>query len=189
MAPSTPPSADRNQQIAATVRAERSRLGAFIRRRVPDAGDAEDILQDVFQEFVQAWALPQPIEQAGAWLFRVARNRIIDRFRKQRELPLGALRSDADDDDAWLDLNLPSPDGDPEEAYARGVLLQALQDALDELPAEQRAVFLAHEIEGRSFNEMAQDSGIAVNTLLSRKRYAVQFLRRRLADFYDDMDF
>lgn len=172
---------ERNAHIADTVRRERARLGAFIRQRVADAGEAEDILQDVFQEFVQAWALPQPIEQAGAWLFRVARNRIIDRWRKKRELPLSAV---ADDDD-WLDLNLPSADGDPELAYARGVVLQALQDALDELPEAQRAVFLAHEIEGRSFNEMAQESGVSVNTLLARKRYAVQFLRRRLADFYE----
>ena len=179
---------ERNQYIAATVRQERARLGAFIRQRVPNAGDAEDILQDVFQEFVQAWALPQPIEQAGAWLFRVARNRIIDRWRKKREVSLSAVAADGEDEDTWLDLNLPSPDGDPELAYARGVVLQALQDALDELPEAQRAVFLAHEIEGRSFADMAQDSGVGVNTLLARKRYAVQFLRQRLAIFYDDMD-
>lgn len=192
MSPSHPaPETDRD--IAATVLRERSRLGNFIRRRVLDRADAEDILQDVLSEFVQAYRLPAPIEQASAWLFQVARNRIIDRFRKRRAQPPDArirgADEDGDDDDTLrLDLELPAPDGGPEAAYARASLLAALQQALDELPDTQREVFVAHEFEGRSFRQMADDSGIAINTLLARKRYAVLYLRARLQAAYDELE-
>ncbi|TKC88287.1 sigma-70 family RNA polymerase sigma factor [Trinickia terrae] len=177
---------DRDRDIAATVLRERTRLGAFIRRRVRDPGDAEDILQDVFYEFVQAYRLPEPIEQAGAWLYRVARNRIVDRFRKKKEEP---LPEPADDDgDHRLDLALPAADAGPEAAYARSVLLAALQEALDGLPANQRDVFVAHELEGRSFKDLAAESGLSVNTLLARKRYAVLHLRASLQAVYDELD-
>lgn len=182
--------ADRDNDITATVLRERARLVNFIRRRVRDPGDAEDILQDVFHEFVQAYRLPAPIEQASAWLFRVARNRIVDRFRKKKEQPLAELSADDDDTDGEyrLDLALPSQDDGPEALYARSVLLDALQAALDDLPANQREVFIAHELEGRTFKDMAAESGVAVNTLLGRKRYAVLYLRERLQTVYDDLD-
>jgi RNA polymerase sigma factor (sigma-70 family) len=157
----------------------------FIRRRVPDASEAEDILQDVFYEFVAAYRLPQPIEQAGAWLYRVARNRIIDRFRKKKEMPLPEL-SDQADEGTWLDEVLPSADAGPEAAYARAVLLDELSAALAELPKEQRAVFIAHELDGRSFKELAAESGVGLNTLLARKRYAVLHLRARLQTLYEE---
>jgi len=177
---------ERDSDIAATVVRERTRLGNFIRRRVRDPGEAEDILQDVFYEFVQAYRLPEPIEQAGAWLFRAERNRIIDRFRKKKELPLPGT---VDDDGEYrLDLALPASDAGPAAAYARSVVLKTLQDALDELPANQRDIFIAHELEGRSFKELAAESGLSVNTLLARKRYAVLHLRARLQDVYDDLD-
>lgn len=182
---------ERDRDMTATIVRERTRLGNFIRRRVRDPSDAEDILQDVFQEFVQAYRLPAPIEQAGAWLFRVARNRIIDVFRKKKEQPLADLtRGDAseDGDDYRLDLALPAHDADPAALYARSILLKALQAALDELPANQREVFIAHELEGRSFKDMATESGVAINTLLARKRYAVLHLRARLQNTYDELD-
>ncbi|WP_323118417.1 RNA polymerase sigma factor [Burkholderia alba] len=181
---------ERDSDITATVLRERARLGNFIRRRVRDPGDAEDILQDVFHEFVQAYRLPAPIEQASAWLFRVARNRIVDRFRKKKAQPLIASPEAADDagDEYRLDLALPAHDADPDALYARSVLLEALQDALDELPPNQRDVFIAHELGGRSFKEMAAESGVAVNTLLARKRYAVLHLRARLQTTYDELD-
>ena len=178
--------AEKENRIAETISREQGRLGAFIRRRVPDPGEAEDILQDVFFEFVEAYRLPEPIEQIGAWLYRVARNRIIDRFRKKKEEPLPAA---ADDEDAdWLDLALPAADGGPEAAYARSVLLAELEKALDELPKAQRDVFIAHELEGRSFKEMAAAGGVSVNTLLARKRYAVLHLRVRLQTLYDEFN-
>jgi RNA polymerase sigma factor (sigma-70 family) len=155
---------------------------------VHDQGEAEDILQDVFHEFVQAYRLPAPIEQVSAWLFRVARNRIIDRFRKRREQPLADMVDAADDVEYRLDLALPATDAGPEALYARSVLLEALQDALNELPADQRDVFVAHELEGRSFKELASESGVGVNTLLARKRYAVLHLRVRLQAVYDELD-
>lgn len=179
---------DPDRNIVATVLRERSRLGNFIRRRVPDPTDAEDILQDVFHEFVEAYRLPEAIEQASAWLFQVARHRIIDRFRKKREQPLAESADDAEDE-ARLDLALPAPDAGPEAAYARSVLLKALQQALDELPGNQREVFVAHEIDGCSFKEMAARSGVAVNTLLARKRYAVLHLRASLQAVYDELDY
>ena len=187
--PRTPKSMiERDTDITATVLRERTKLGNFIRRRVHDQGDAEDILQDVFHEFVQAYRLPAPIEQASAWLFRVARNRIIDRFRKRREEPLADMADDSDDVEYRLDLALPATDAGPEALYARSVLLEALQEALNELPADQRDVFVAHELEGRSFKELAAESGVGVNTLLARKRYAVLHLRVRLQAVYDELD-
>jgi len=191
MDPPTPPTlmADKDSDIAATFLRERSRLGNFIRRRVRDQTDAEDILQDVFHEFVEAYRLPAAIEQASAWLFQVARHRIIDRFRKKREQPLDeSVELGDDENEVRLDLALPAPDAGPEEAYARSVLLKALQQALDELPENQREVFVAHELEGASFKEMAAQSGVAVNTLLGRKRYAVLYLRARLQTVYDEFD-
>jgi len=191
MDPPTPPilMADKDSDIAATFLRERSRLGNFIRRRVRDQTDAEDILQDVFHEFVEAYRLPAAIEQASAWLFQVARHRIIDRFRKKREQPLDeSVELGDDENEVRLDLALPAPDAGPEAAYARSVLLKALQQALDELPENQREVFVAHELEGASFKEMAAQSGVAVNTLLGRKRYAVLYLRARLQAVYDEFD-
>ncbi|WP_321868873.1 RNA polymerase sigma factor [Paraburkholderia tropica] len=189
-----------DRDIADTVARERPRLRSFIRRRVIDQDEAEDILQDVFEELVEAWRLPEPIEQVGAWLFRVARNRIVDRFRKRKEVPLADLgggigqsgQSGAepgdDHSDYRLDLALPSADGGPEAAYARAALLDTLRDALDELPASQREVFVAHELDGRSFKELAAATGVGVNTLLARKRYAVLHLRERLRASWDGYD-
>ncbi|CAB3795248.1 RNA polymerase sigma factor [Pararobbsia alpina] len=186
----TSPMIERDRDIAATVLRERTKLGNFIRRRVRDPGDAEDILQDVFYELVQAYRLPEPIEQVSAWLFRVARNRIIDRFRKRKELPLTETVDETDDTDGEyrLDLALPASEAGPEAAYARSILLEALQEALDELPREQREVFIAHELEGRSFKELASESGVSMNTLLARKRYAVLHLRVRLRAVYDELE-
>jgi RNA polymerase sigma factor (sigma-70 family) len=181
---------ERDSDITSTVVRERTRLVNFIRRRIRDPDDAEDILQDVFHEFVQAYRLPAPIEQASAWLFRAARNRIIDRFRKKKEQPLTDLPEDEDDasGDYRLDLALPAHDAGPEALYARTLLLKALQEALDELPPNQREVFIAHELEGRSFKDMVAESGVTLNTLLARKRYAVLHLRARLQALYDELD-
>ncbi|WP_144151737.1 RNA polymerase sigma factor [Paraburkholderia sp. BCC1885] len=188
--PPTPdPTLERERDLTATILRERGKLGHFIRRRVRDPSEAEDILQDVFHEFVQAYRLPAPIEQVSAWLFRVARNRIVDVFRKKRELPLADAAGEPDDDSEYrLDLALPSQDAGPEAVYARSVLLDALQAALDELPDNQREVFVAHELEGRSFKELAAESGVSVNTLLARKRYAVLHLRASLQTVYDELD-
>ena len=183
--------ADQDKSITATVLRERARLGNFIARRVRDPTDADDILQEVFYEFVQAYRLPAPIEQVTAWLFRVARYRIIDRFRKKKELALADLvddEADGDDSDYRLDLLLPSTEAGPEAAYAKAVLLEELQLALDGLPANQREVFIGHEIDGLSFKQMAAQSGVPVNTLLARKRYAVLYLRGRLQATYDEFD-
>jgi RNA polymerase sigma factor (sigma-70 family) len=185
----TPPynTTNKDDDITATVLRERSKLGNFIRRRVADQTDADDILQDVFYEFTQAYRLPEPIEQVSAWLFRVARNRIIDRFRKKKEVALDDMAgADEDGDDYRLDLMLPSLDAGPEAAYTRSVLLEELQLALDELPDNQREVFIAHELDGISFKEMAAQTGLSINTLLARKRYAVLYLRQRLQTLYDD---
>ncbi|MFT4064787.1 RNA polymerase sigma factor [Paraburkholderia sp.] len=187
--PTSHPMTDRDSDITATVARERTRLVNFIRRRIRDPDDAEDILQDVFHEFVQAYRLPAPIEQASAWLFRAARNRIIDRFRKKKEQPLTDLSETEDDasSEYRLDLALPAHDAGPEALYARALLLEALQDALDDLPPNQREVFIAHELEGRSFKAMAAESGVTLNTLLARKRYAVLHLRARLQAIYDEL--
>jgi RNA polymerase sigma factor (sigma-70 family) len=178
-----------DQRISEVVEREHSRLRSFIRRRVPDPRDAEDILQDVFYELVEANRLLMPIEHVTGWLFRVARNRIVDFFRKKKPESFGdtavARDDDADDLPAFEDL-LPSPDAGPEALYARNVLLHELELAVDELPEEQRKVFVAHELEGRSFKEIAAETGVSVNTLLSRKRYAVLHLRQRLQNIYDE---
>jgi RNA polymerase sigma factor (sigma-70 family) len=176
---------ENDSMIRATFLRERGRLGRFIRQRVRDPGEAEDILQDVFLEFLQVDRLAGSIEQVGAWLFRVARNRIIDRFRKKKERLGDDLAPDAAGAD-WVDTLL-APDADgPETAYARKVLLEALFDALDTLPREQREVFIANEIEGRSFKALARESGVSINTLLARKRYALQQLRRQLQALRDE---
>jgi RNA polymerase sigma factor (sigma-70 family) len=178
---------EQNRRITETVEREQSRLRNFIRKRILDEGEAEDILQEVFYEFVQAYRLMKPIEQAGAWLFRVARNRIIDRFRKRRPAVAPSLGSAEEEGEVfpWEEL-LPSPDAGPEAAFAREILMNEIDAALDELPEEQREVFVAHELEGRSFNELSAATGLSVNTLLSRKHYAVVFLRRRLRDIYEE---
>ena len=179
--------AEQDQRISETIDREKSRLRNFIRKRVADQGDAEDILQEVFYELVETYRLMKPIEQVGAWLFRVARNRITDLFRKKRpELLMNEPAATEDGEALTLEELLPSPDAGPEAIYARTVLLDELEDALEELPAEQREVFLAHEIEGRSFKELAVETGLSVNTLLSRKHYAVLHLRERLRVVYDE---
>jgi len=182
---------EQDQRISEVVKREQSRLRNFIRRRVPDPRDAEDILQDVFYKLVEANRLLMPIEHVTGWLFRVARNRITDLFRERRPESFSetAFRGkDADDDDELLQLEdlLPSPDAGPEALYARNVLLDELEAAIEELPEEQREVFLAHEFEGRSFKDMSAATGVSVNTLLSRKRYAVLHLRERLQSIYDE---
>src|SRR5271165_4887141 len=182
-----PMSLEQDRRISEVVKQEQSRLRNFIRRRVPDPRDAEDILQEVFYELVEANRLLMPIEHVTGWLFRVARNRITDLFRKKRPESLSDAVATSDEEEPLLleDL-LPSPDAGPDALYARSVLLDELEDALDELPEEQREVFVGHEIEGRSFREMAAESGVSVNTLLSRKRYAVLHLRDRLQSIYDE---
>ena len=183
------PMTDRNREITALETRERSRLATFIRRRVSDPLDAEDVLQDVLHDFVRAYRLPEPIEQAGAWLFRVARNRIIDRFRRRKTRPAADVIADPDDDGEYrLDLPLPAREAGPDALMARSAVLEALQSALEELPAEQREVFIAHEIDGSSFREIALRTGVAVNTLLARKRYAIRRLRARLQPLYDELD-
>jgi len=183
------PATDRDSDLAATIVRERSRLGNFIRRRVHDPLEAEDLLQDVLEELVEAYRLPEPLEQASAWLFRVARNRIIDRFRrnKRRSTDLKGT-ADESDQEYRLYLQLPGLDQGPEALYARSIVLEALQRALDELPPEQRDVFVKHELEGSSFKHMAQSSGVPLNTLLARKRSAVLHLRSRLQAVYDDLE-
>jgi RNA polymerase sigma factor (sigma-70 family) len=177
---------EQDQRISDVVRREQSRLRNFIRRRVPDPRDAEDILQDVFYELVEANRLLMPIDHVTGWLFRVARNRIIDLFRKKK--PESFSDTTVVDDEGerlrFEDL-LPSSDAGPEALYLRSLLLDELELAIDELPEEQREVFVAHEFEGRSFKQMAADTGVSVNTLLSRKRYAVLRLRERLQEIYD----
>jgi RNA polymerase sigma factor (sigma-70 family) len=180
--------ADQDQRISETVVRERSRLRNFIRKRVADTSEAEDILQDVFYELVEASRMMKPVEHVSAWLFRVARNKIIDFFRKKRpDTSTGeALPATGDGESFTLEDLLPSSDEGPEAAFARSVLLEELEDALEELPEEQRAVFIAHELEGLSFKEIAARTGVGVNTLLSRKHYAVIQLRERLQAIYDE---
>jgi RNA polymerase sigma factor (sigma-70 family) len=184
------PATDRNSDLAATVVRERSRLGNFIRRRVRDPMEAEDLLQDVLEELVEAYRLPEPLERVSAWLFRVARNRIIDRFRRNKRRPSVDLEGAAAESgpEYRLNLELPGLDQGPEALYARSIVLEALQRALDELPPEQRDVFVEHELDGSSFKHMAQRSGVPLNTLLARKRSAVLHLRSRLQAVYDDLE-
>jgi len=182
------PMGEQNERISDAIRRDHSALRNFIRRRVPDPGDAEDILQDVFYELVEAYRMMKPIEQVTAWLFRVARNRIIDLFRRRaRESRRAGPTALPGEDDPPFSLDLlPARNAGPEAAYARRVLLEELDDALEELPREQREVFVAHELMGRSFKELAAETGVSVNTLLSRKHYAVLHLRRRLRDVYEE---
>ena len=176
-----------DKQISEVVAREQSRLRNFIRRRVSDPRDAEDIVQDVFYELVEANRLLMPIEHVTGWLFRVARNRITDLFRKKKpESFSDAAVEDEDGELLQIEDLLPSPDDGPDALYARNVLLEELELALDELPDEQREVFVAHELEGHSFKELSAASGVSVNTLLSRKRYAVLHLRGRLQAIYDE---
>lgn len=179
---------DQNRRISDTIAREQARLRRFIQSRVADASEAEDIFQEVFYELIDAYRLMKPIEQVGAWLVRVARNRIIDRFRRKQSSVLGNDTVTATEEGTspqWEDL-LPSPGAGPEASYARGILLEELEAALEELPADQRSVFIAHEIEGRSFKEISEETGVNVNTLLSRKHYAVLQLRRRLQAIYNE---
>lgn len=179
---------EQDQLISEAMERDEPRLRSFIRKRVADSGEAEDILQDVFYELLEAYRLMKPIEQVTAWLFRVARNRMIDLFRKNKPDSLNRPffdASSAEDDGDTLEDLLPSPDEGPEASYARNLLLDALDEAIDELPAAQREVFIAHELLGHSFKEISAETGVSVNTLLSRKRYAVLQLRRTLQSIYD----
>ena len=188
--------AEQDRRIDEAVRRDRHRLRNFIRRRVDDDGEAEEILQEVFFELVEAYRLMKPIEQASAWMFRVARNRITDLFRKKKPVALAdaaiasAETSSGNGFDESVSLGieelLPSPDAGPEAAYARGVLMEEIDAALDELPEEQREAFVAHEIEGRSFKELSAETGVSVNALVLRKHYAVQHLRERLAAVHEE---
>ncbi|OFW05866.1 MAG: RNA polymerase subunit sigma-24 [Acidobacteria bacterium RIFCSPLOWO2_02_FULL_67_36] len=179
---------EQDRRISDVVKREQSRLRNFIRRRVPDPRDAEDILQDVFYELVEANRLLMPIDHVTGWLFRVARNRITDLFRKKKPERFSDTGvADEDDERLRVEDLLPSPDAGPEALYARSVLLDELELAVAELPKEQRDVFVAHELDGRSFKEMAAETGLSVNTLLSRKRYAVLRLRERLQAIYDEL--
>ena len=179
---------EQDQRIADVVKREQLRLRNFIRKRVADPSDVEDILQDVFYKLVEANRLLMPINHVTGWLFRVARNRIIDLFRKTKTERFGESVAGEDEDDVlhFEDL-LPSPDAGPDAQYARKVLLEELELAIDELPAEQRDVFVTHELEGRSFEQIAAETGVSINTLLSRKRYAVLRLRRRLQNIYEEL--
>jgi RNA polymerase sigma factor (sigma-70 family) len=178
---------EQDRQISEVVVEQRGRLRNFIRRRVPDPSDAEDIVQEVFYELVEANRLLMPIEHVTGWLFRVARNRITDLFRKKKpETFSGAAVEGEDGELLQIEDLLPSPDAGPEALYFRNVLLDELEIALGELPREQREVFIAHELEGRSFKELSAKSGVSVNTLLSRKRYAVLHLRERLQSIHDE---
>jgi RNA polymerase sigma factor (sigma-70 family) len=178
---------DEDRRISEAVVREQGRLRNFVRKYVSDQSDVEDILQDVFYEFVAAFRMLRPVERATAWLFRVARNRIIDRFRgKTRDVLRNAPAALPGEGALDLEELLPSPDAGPEAAYVRSVLLEEIDDALLELPEEQREVFIGHELLGYSFQEMAEETGVSVNTLLSRKRYAVLHLRRRLRAIHEE---
>jgi len=180
---------EQDRQISEVMAKERPRLRNFIRRRVPNEADVEELLQEVFYELVEAHRLLMPIDLVTGWLFRVARNRITDLFRKKKpENFTDAAAENQDGDLLEIEELLPSPDAGPEALYFRGLLLDELELALSELPAEQREVFVAHELEGRSFKELSEESGVNVNTLLSRKRYAVLHLRRRLQSIHDEFE-
>ena len=178
---------EKDRQVYEALERERPRLRNWIRRRLADPSEVEDVLQDVFFELVQVDRLLSPIEDVGAWLYRVARNRITDLFRKKKPEALAdqVIASNGGEALALEDL-LPSPEAGPEASYARGILLEELADSMEALPAEQREVFLAHEIEGLSFREISALTGASVNTLISRKRYAVLQLRRRLQVIYEE---
>lgn len=183
-----PMTLEQDRRISDVVEREQSRLRGFIRRRVGDPRDVEDILQEVFTELVEANRLLMPIEHVTGWLFQVARHRIIDLFRKKKPARLDDLALDNEDGEGLrLEELLPSPEAGPEALYARALLLEELETAVAELPADQRAAFVAHEVDGRSFKEMAEATGLSVNTLLSRKRYAVLRLRERLRGAYEEL--
>jgi RNA polymerase sigma factor (sigma-70 family) len=178
---------EQNKLISQAMERDEPRLRNFIRKHVADTGEAEDIVQEVFYELLEAYRLMKPVEHVTAWLFRVARNRIIDLFRKKRPESLSEPVVSADDGNPLLlEDMLPSAEVGPEAAYARNMLLDALEDAIEELPAAQRDVFIAHELTGLSFKEISAQTGVSVNTLLSRKRYAVLYLRQRLQAIYED---
>ena len=190
-APRTGPAdPEQERRLTAEIARERPRLRNFIRRRVADEADAEDVLQDVFSEFVEAYRLMQPIEHAGAWLYQVARNRITDLFRRRKTEAIAEVAVGDGDEVEMLGIDelLPSPEAGPEAAYIRTRLLEALDQALAELPGTQQAVFIAHELDGMSFRQLAEETGLSVNTLLSRKHYAVKHLRKRLQAIYDEFD-
>jgi len=172
--------AEQDQRLSREVESERRRLLAFIRRRIPDEIDAEDLLQDVFSELVEAYRMMKPIAHAGAWMMQVAKNRITDLFRR------GKKEVAEDEGERMLEDLLPSKDAGPDALYMRSVVLDEIEAALGELPASQREVFLAHEIDGRSFAEISSETGVSVNTLLSRKHYAVKRLRNRLQRVYEE---
>ena len=179
--------AERDRQLSEIIAEQRSRLRDFIRRRVPDPRDAEDIVQEVFYELVEANHLLMPIEHVTGWLYRVARNRITDLFRKRKpERFSEAAIENADGEILQVEDLLPSRDAGPEALFFRNVLLDELEFAIDELSDEQREVFIAHEIDGRSFKELSDETGISVSTLLSRKRYAILHLRERLQNIYNE---
>lgn len=180
---------EQGRRLTADIAREGPRLRNFIRRRVADEADVEDILQEIFSELFEAYRLLRPIEQVGAWLFRVAKNRITDRYRRRGTQAQAGLDETLGSEDASLDLMdlLPSPDAGPEAAYLRAALLEELDAALAELPVEQQQVFIAHELEGRSFKDLAAQTGTGMSTLLARKHYAVRHLRRRLQAIYDDI--
>ena len=178
---------EQDQRITEVVKREQSRLRNFIRRRVPDEFDAEDVLQDVFYRLVEANRLLMPIDHVTGWLFQVARNRITDLFRKKKPENFSDVTVETADDSLLLEDLLPSPEAGPDALYVRSVLLDELEDALDELPEEQRRVLIGHQIEGLSFKEMAVETGVSVNTLLGRKRNAVLHLRERLQGVYDEL--
>ncbi len=180
---------EQDRQISDVIAAERPRLRSFIRRRVPDESDVEDLLQEVFFELVEAYRLLKPIDYVTGWLFRVARNRITDLFRKKKPETFADIAIEGENGELLrIEEMLPSGDDGPEALYMRTLLVDELQAALGELPAEQREVFIAHEFEGRSFKELAAESGVNINTLLARKRYAVRHLRERLQNIYDEMN-
>jgi RNA polymerase sigma factor (sigma-70 family) len=178
---------EQDQLISEALERDESRLRSFIRKHVADTSEAEDILQDVFYELLEAYRLMKPIEHVTAWLFRVARNRMIDLFRRKKPSSLNSPVSAEEDGETLEDL-LPSADGGPEAAYARNLLLDAMDEALEELPEAQREVFIAHELMGRSFKDISAETGLSVNTLLSRKHYAVTHLRQKLQSIYDDFE-
>lgn len=178
---------EQDQLIAEAVVRDEPRLRSFIRKRVLDIGDAEDVLQDVFYELTATYRMMKPVEQVTAWLYRVARNRITDLFRRQKAV---SLNEPVADEEGGLELEdlLPSPDAGPDAIYARNVMLEALEEAMDELPENQREVFVANELMGKSFKELQEETGLSMNTLLSRKRYAVLHLRERLQEMAQDFE-
>ena len=177
---------EQDRLISQALERDRPRLRSFIRKHVADTGEAEDILQDVFYELLEAYRLMKPVEHVTAWLFRVARNRMVDLFRRKKPASLNSPASFEEEDGGTLEDLLPSADAGPEAVYARSLLLEALEEALEELPQAQREVFVAHELQGQSFKEMSAETGLSVNTLLSRKHYAVTHLRQRLQLIYED---